>query len=410
MIEHITPVDNVVTDIPERVEDSATVAVTCLNCHEGFISNNNLHRHLPCTAIVDRNKPTASLGDAIVVEPSNTGEQFIVESDRSDNILLPIGLRSWRTVTANVDLNTTTSYRQVCLDTGCSSSVINASFAKAITEVDIHTIDHLVNVSDIGSSHSPTEYAVFYVYFPSMIDDSNRHGFAKIRVRAYVVNAIKPNLLIGIDVIGREGIVADPDSGRAIIHSCKNFAFAIDCKPKVGHTAPIPVYATRRIIVSAMSSATIPVKVKPNLPDQDLIFEPIDGTTTPRLTYYAHLVDASFSYIKVANNTLDPIVISRHARLGAISDSDYVTAYRIDESAAELARPFVKPLIEEPTGSSVINRETKNKTKRSTENSLIDNRDIDKDKTTVTPLGITIYGEDPDVIRQIREITEQFDI
>lgn len=412
LIESTPPIDNTVSNISDQVKDPPTVVVTCLNCHEGFASNNKLHQHLPCATIVDRNEPTVSLESAMVVEPevSSTDEPFIIESDRSDDTLLPIGLRSWRAVTADLGLNTTTSYSQVCLDTGCSSTVVNATFAKTIPELDVHTIDHSVNVSGIGSLHSPTEYAVFYVYFPSLIDDQNRHGFTKIRVRAYIVEGIKPNLLIGINVMGREGIVVDPDSGRGVIHSYKDFTFAIDCKPKIGHTPPIPVYATRRTVIPAMSCRTISVKVKPKLPDRDLIFEPIDGTTTPRLTYYAHLVDVNFSYIEVSNNTSEPIVVPRHTRLGAISDSDYVTAYQVDESAAELARPFVKPIIDNPDQPPVLDKSTKRRTNRSTEKSLIDNRDIDKDKTTVTPLGITVYGENPETIRQIREITEQFDI
>ena len=277
-------------------------------------------------------------------------------------------------------------------------SIINTSFAKAIIEVDIYIIDYSVNISGIELLYLPTEYTVFYIYFLSIIDNSNRYRFAKIRVRTYVIDIIKSNLLIDIDIIDCKSIVADSDSDYTIIYLYKNFIFAINYKSKINYTVSISIYIIRQIIIFIIFSVTILVKIKLNLSDQNLIFESIDSTIILQLIYYVYLVNASFLYIKVANNILDSIVIFRHACFGTISDSDYITVYRINKSIAELTCLFVKLLIKKSTDSLVINKKIQNKTKYSTENSLINNRDIDKNKTTVTLLGITIYSKNLNIV------------
>ena len=110
LIEYITPVNNIVTDIPKQIKNSVTIAVICFNYYKNFILNNNFYRYLFCTVIVNRDKSTIFFRNTIIVELSNTDKQFIVKSDRSDNILLSIGFCFWKTITVNIGLNTTIFY------------------------------------------------------------------------------------------------------------------------------------------------------------------------------------------------------------------------------------------------------------------------------------------------------------
>ena len=147
-----------------------------------------------------------------------------------------------------------------------------------------------------------------------------------------------------------------------------------------------------------------------NFSNQNLIFESINSTTILQLIYYIYLIDTNFLYIKVTNNIFDFIIVFRYIYFEIIFDSDYITVYRVDESTAELIYLFIKLLIEKSTDNLIVNRKTKNKIKYFTENNLIDNWDINKNKTTVILLNITIYSKNPDIIQQICEIIEQFNI
>ena len=162
--------------------------------------------------------------------------------NRSDKILLFIDFCFWKTITANIGLNIIIFYYQICLDTDCLSSIINTSFAKAITKINIHTIDYSINISNIGLLYLLIKYTVFYIYFLSIIDNGNKYRFTKIRVRIYIVDTIKSNLLINIDIIDCKNIITDPNNNCAIIYLYKNFVFVIDYKPKINYTVSISVY------------------------------------------------------------------------------------------------------------------------------------------------------------------------
>ncbi|PYI26619.1 hypothetical protein BP00DRAFT_355507, partial [Aspergillus indologenus CBS 114.80] len=139
-------------------------------------------------------------------------------------------LRTSRPTTATVGLNTTESLTDVCLDSGCSGSIINEAFAETIPDIDIRSC-RPIGIKGIGSKHKAIRYGVFRVNFPS-VDPSPAPGapsFARITVRAQLVPEMRPNLLIGNDVMRREGMLLDPEYTVGAIRSCNNFVFSVRC-------------------------------------------------------------------------------------------------------------------------------------------------------------------------------------
>ena len=251
-----------------------------------------------CITIINKNKSTVFLENTIIIELSNTDEQFIVESDRSDNILLSIDFCFWKIITVNIGLNTTIFYYQICLDTGYLFNIINTNFAKIITKINIYTIDYSINISNIELLYLPIKYTVFYIYFLFIIDNSNRHGFVKIKIRVYIVNIIKLNLLININIIDCKNIVTNLDSNYIFIYLYKNFVFVINYKLKIGYIISILIYIIWQIIISTIFSAIILIKIKLNFSDQNLIFKSINSTIILQLIYYIYLVNTNFYILK----------------------------------------------------------------------------------------------------------------
>ncbi|KAL4807325.1 hypothetical protein BDV18DRAFT_159545 [Aspergillus unguis] len=297
--------------------------VVCFHCRKSFESNNKLHQHLPCPCDkpdaehVYETAPATRLADAIIIK-SNTQN-------------LPDGgaLRTWRSATALVGLNTTESFEEICLDTGCCWSVGNADFLRTIPNVLIEKSAKPITVNGIGSKHETDLCAKFDLYFPSLLNDSiNAVGpsFGRVAVSVYMAD-ITAKLLIGTEVMGREGIVIDIGRQCATIRSCQSMTIPVRCQSK-GRTNPIKVYAASRIEISPHSRSKIPVTVKHALPDRDLIFEP-RTLADSNLRIYAHLVDNKFSFIEASNLTSEAIVLPGHQCLGTVSDSEFTSYFQL---------------------------------------------------------------------------------
>ncbi|PYH44797.1 retropepsin-like aspartic protease, partial [Aspergillus saccharolyticus JOP 1030-1] len=137
-----------------------------------------------------------------------------------------------RAVSAMIGLNTTEKYTSVCLDTGCSATIINTDLARSLG-TEIHHTEAPLNVSGIGSRHQATEYTMFKVYIPRQLHEDRlvqsygHPSYAAVTIKAYLVENLRPNLLIGTDTIGREGIILDYKRQTTSIRGCQNFVFPI---------------------------------------------------------------------------------------------------------------------------------------------------------------------------------------
>jgi hypothetical protein len=433
------------------------VVISCRICQKPFESKNALHRHLPCSEKPVDLAKTVPTGISTAVE--------IVESSR--HLDEPKGaeyLRTYRSCAASVGLNTVESYQDVCLDTGCSWTIIDADFARKIKDVRIEKTSDQITIKGIKSKDSSNEVAVFSLYFPGTLE-GDRHGFAKIDVRAYLVDNLQPNILVGTEVLVREGFVFDFENLQASIGSCQMLTFPVHCLAEKNRVKNALVVAQKQVTVQPYSRERIPIKLRTNLPEgRDYIFEPanrLPGIPVPDSTeesgargfaVYTHLVDHEFSFVEAVNDTDKPVLVARHVRLGTVSDSDYVTAYRVSVHAAELARgygtSFSEPLeppdntfsktpasTKEPYRQYVAqqfinaNRVVLEKDKPERNNPKKDKSEKNKpennrpkldrpelfnkpdlENTTVLPNGITIYGRDPDVIARFRAVIERFNV
>ncbi|KAE8383975.1 hypothetical protein BDV23DRAFT_189695 [Aspergillus alliaceus] len=278
----------------DPVADKLIVS-TCCQCGKEFISNNSLHKHLPTCPKDGSNLP--SVASTIIALYAQ-----IIKSDRgpNDNLLTKQGLKSWHCTTTYVRLNITEKYQEVCLDTGCLLIIINAEFARQIPDSDISNNDP-ITVSGIGSRHATSKCASFDIYIPGHLDSGSGDAFAKIRIRAYLVDDLRTNLLIGMDILGREGFVLDFDNHVGTIRACRDLCFPITVQPKPNRLQSTPVYTSHQAVIPGYSKGRLPVRIRAKLPtDRDFIFEPTDH---PGLAIYAHLVDSDFSFVEAANES-----------------------------------------------------------------------------------------------------------
>ncbi|KAI9041047.1 uncharacterized protein KD926_007464 [Aspergillus affinis] len=170
------------------------IVTSCYHCHRAFPSNNELHNHLgKCMdRFLDAYAADAGIPNKVQVYESDVKPD--VDSDRH-----VANIRSWRCTTARVTLGQLSAeldLKEICLDTGCSSTIIDEVFAKAILNMAIRDVKPPITVRGIGkASYKSTKAAVFDLYFPNSYG-GKISSFAKMTIVAYLVPELRLNTLI----------------------------------------------------------------------------------------------------------------------------------------------------------------------------------------------------------------------
>lgn len=158
---------------------------------------------------------------------------------------------------------------------------------------------------------------------------------AKITIEAHLVDNLKAKLLIGTDVLRREGFSLDFEKAGARIASYHDTIFPIAMHAKPNHITSQPVYATKDTVVPPKSTVQVPIKVKGHLPRaRDYLFAPV-----PTASFVdCHLVDADFSFVPVMNPSPHHHMFKRHERIGTLDKADYTMACAVTPDIASLAQ------------------------------------------------------------------------
>lgn len=165
--------------------------------------------------------------------------------------------------------------------------------------------------------------------FPGLINNSgSANAFAKITIHYYLVNGLKPKLLIRTNVICGEGFILNFKCGITIISSYSQLTFLIIAQAKPYQITYVVVYAKQRSLLLVYSVSKLAVCLKTDLlANHNFIFNLLDRLTLNRATIYVHIVDYEFSFIEVCNKTPTLITVTCHACIGTISNTDFITAY-----------------------------------------------------------------------------------
>ena len=307
---------------------------------------------------------------------------------------------------------------QVCLDSGCTATLIDASLAQRIPATRRGKLPLAVN--GIGSKHISQDFICFNIFFRGFIKGTTVTGM--LTIEAHLVENLKPGLLIGMDVMASNGFELSFVKRKATIGACRNMEIPIEMHSKQSRISNIPVYSQKKLAIPPRSKAKIPVRIKKPemLPtDRDLLFEPREADS---YELYAHLVDANLSEVQVVNDSAQTVTIPRHTRLGILSDTDYTTAYRVSVYAEELARTRFKDVKEvkdlatsltkgqyEPQDFGEVHTEIEEShLHNSTEHEPLVHRQPDKEQ--LLPNGVTVYGEDKSHINQLVAVVERYPI
>ena len=287
-------------------------------------------------------------------------------------------VRHWQYARVGMAFTPTGPTREVCVDSGCSVTLVDRNFLlENHPQAVLRATTIPINVRGIGAHACKcTEYTSIPFYIPG--EKNGKPLIAHFTRYAYVVDNLKANMLIGVDVLAPEDMEINFRMRRLTIGSCGGISAKINLSPKLGRTkrivlakepTTIPAKSFRRVQVSLRGKTPLPV-------DRDLLFAPLNSPTNAGIQ--AHLVDAEFYFVNVENPTEDPLVIPRKMRLGIITDYQEEGCYYVEPENASLA--VNPPSSRDPT---VEVPETK------------------------LPNGVTVYGNNQ-VYQRIQSLVEKY--
>ena len=324
----------------------------CKNCLASFKSKNQLHQHLgnsgrgrkatksSCQGFLP--KPSAAALGSRTNDPGSGSAYPASATDTATAASLPIikstsssekevgsghAFRQYHYATIDILLSPEQPEpKKGCADSGCSVTLVDKAFLKSLLpDCTIRTMSTPITVRGLGSNlHQTAEYAIVPLYFQGT-DSAGARVLAMTSPREiHIVDQLKANILIGMDIMVPEDIDIIVTRSIASIGSCK-VEVPIEVK-SVGKTVRLPVHAKQTTVVPPRSKARISVH-HASLPDRDFLFEPADSL----LSLYAHLVDSSVPAVLAENDTDVPITVPRNHRLGTVYDTDFDNCYLVSQ-------------------------------------------------------------------------------
>ena len=284
----------------------------CRRCRREFPSNNQLHKHIRTNhKMIDHQEKSTEM----LVNHGQIIASIAVNHDKE----MPT-VRHWQYARVGMAFTPTGPTREVCVDSGCSVTLVDRNFLlENHPQAVLRATTIPINVRGIGAHACKcTEYTSIPFYIPG--EKNGKPLIAHFTRYAYVVDNLKANMLIGVDVLAPEDMEINFRMRRLTIGSCGGISAKINLSPKLGRTkrivlakepTTIPAKSFRRVQVSLRGKTPLPV-------DRDLLFAPLNSPTNAGIQ--AHLVDAEFYFVNVENPTEDPLVIPRKMRLGIITD------------------------------------------------------------------------------------------
>lgn len=327
----------------------------------------------------------------------------VISSDAPEATHSGRDYKLWHFARVRVKLKVDDPSTPVCYDTGCAMSLVDKIFLKTTIDVDIKTLPAPILVKGIGSRRQPSlQYVLLDLYIDGKATDG-KNVTVHIRREFHIVENLGPLMLIGMDVIGPEGIDFSVVRKELIFTRHKNVTASIVVDPPEPFNRQRKVQSLKRMIVPAHTITTMPVKLRSKqcLDDnKSYIFTPAyNGATEALLNkggIYNHLVDSNFSFVNVKNDSDTDMIIPRHTFVGYIESFHELECYQIDLESHDLVAYM--------DDETCIRNNTEDVDQQPATSSLTR---IDKNQYR-TDLGITVYAETEQHLKYLHDLLQDF--
>ena len=385
---------------------SGETPLRCRRCSSQFYSNNKLHRHLrSCNRVSD--KPPADQ---------------LSEDEADVNVTLPIiestslpfnqkghAFRGWHYAVIEARLTPNGPEDKLCADSGCGMSLIDRRFLKGrLPNTAIDHVDQAIRVRGLGDKlHDSKEYVELDLYIQGRTKDGSL-ALAHIKREFHLVDNLKANVLIGMDVLGPERSVLDTDRKQLILRSC-GLAVPMEIHSREGKPVNRAVRADKQLTLPPRSVTLVPTKLRGQpLPlDRDYSFHPKAGIPLEMGLeggFSSAVTDANVAAVEARNASESPVVLPKGFLMGYVKDFDEQGCYAASPDEVPFAtktpksdawfkkamKTSVGALAGFTAGSTMLSTNTSVGSALSESTSSISPNSVNLERTITS--GVTIYG------------------
>ena len=218
--------------------------------------------------------------------------------DFNKNVDINHDFRDWNYTRIHVVLSFIVEIKLICLNIKVDIILFDKQFFKnQASHIFIRIITFLIFVRDVSlKQHQFDEYVIVFIY----ISDYNKIDNvvkAIITRKIHLINNLKINMLLNIDLIDLEKIDISISNKKTYIDSCGVIAFL---KIKISRVAvQTSIYARKTIVVSSRSKITLSVHYIVISIDKNYLFE----SNELNVLFYVYLTNVNFKYIFVRNDS-----------------------------------------------------------------------------------------------------------
>ena len=312
----------------------------CRKCSASFSARNQLFRHLRSSCWKEvSTQPQVPLDAPEVAANHVSSEEpiHIVSASRPPKAKPGYAFRGFHYATVRVSVGGGTF--DACADTGCPMTLFDrGKLLQLLPDIRLQRLASPIPVRGLGDTvHQTHEYANVSFLIEGELD--GKPATAELSGEVHVVDKLRANMLMGNDMIVPHGIVLDPANHRMTIGECKNITARINAVARGTPLIQRTIRAGTTVTVPPNSTTSIPVVYHGSLPkDRDFLFEPkyyhdlgFEGGV------YAHVVDASISFVQLRNATDHPARINRRTKLGNVIEYAQDGCYLASPEEAPLA-------------------------------------------------------------------------
>ena len=225
----------------------------------------------------------------------------------------------------------------LCVDFGCIMSLIDRKYLTTMCKAPINRTANPVRVRGIGSAmYDSSEYAFVDFYVP---DSKNGNPvIAHFRREVHVVDDLKANVLIEMDILGPEKMDILTSFKQCRIGSCEVTVPLIITSR--GQRVERAIRASIKVTVPPHSVLTVSVRFResqiPN--DRDYAFEPKAFTALSiEGGFFAHILSANVTAVQIRNTFNEAFIVPKNFRVRTLSDYHEEGCYAAHPEDAHLA-------------------------------------------------------------------------
>ena len=321
--------------VKTSAQTTSQLILKCRNCNKKFFSNNKLHRHIRsfhrAEEVSQKILKIASVNIIALI-------QIIDSTNKAENYR-GFAFRSHRYAIVKDSLVLKSTEQKLCMNSETFMSLVDRAFlTKQLFHIVRHKTTSSIKIRGIESAiHDNSEYVILDLYMSGKYQENS--ATAHFKTEFHIVNDVKTNMLIEMNVMKSERINLDFENKIMIISTCRDIQVSINFHRKeisVNRT----VRAATQITMSVEKTIAVSMRIKgaqiPKNRDYSF-FSKMKRMLESEKEYFAHVTNFNLVAIQVRNTSDRSYTISKNFKIEHLRDFDEKNCFMASPEDSHLA-------------------------------------------------------------------------